>query len=77
VGINPTSLAINYNSGTLLTVNTLSNTVSVVDTQTMKTQATMGIGGSTQFAAAIHPLTNIAVITDQANNRVLFVPLPN
>jgi DNA-binding beta-propeller fold protein YncE len=77
VGINPTSLALNYNSGTLLTVNTLSNTVSVVDTQTMKTQATLGIGGSTQFAAAIHPLTNIAVITDQANNRVLFVPLPN
>ncbi len=77
VGINPTSLALNYNSGTLLTVNTLSNTVSVLDTQTMKTQATMGIGGSTQFAAAIHPLTNMAVITDQANNRVLIVPLPN
>jgi DNA-binding beta-propeller fold protein YncE len=77
VGINPTSLAINYNSGTLLTVNTLSNTVSVVDTQTLKTRATLGIGGSTQFAAAIHPLTNMAVITDQANNRVLLVPLPN
>ncbi len=77
VGINPTSLALNYNSGTLLTVNTLSNTVSVLDTQTMKTQATLGIGGSTQFAAAIHPLTNMAVITDQANNRVLIVPLPN
>jgi len=77
VGINPTSLAINYNSGTLLTVNSLSNTVSVVDSQTMKTRATMGIGGSTQFAAAIHPLTNMAVITDQANNRVLIVPLPN
>jgi DNA-binding beta-propeller fold protein YncE len=77
VGINPTSLAVNYNSGTLLTVNTVSNTVSVVDTQTFKTRATLGIGGSTQFAAAIHPLTNMAVITDQANNRVLIVPLPN
>jgi DNA-binding beta-propeller fold protein YncE len=77
VGINPTSLALNYNSGTLLTVNSLSNTVSVVDSQTMRTQDTLGIGGSTQFAAAIHPLTNVAVITDQANNRVLFVPLPN
>ncbi len=77
VGINPTSLALNYNSGTLLTVNSLSNTISVLDSQTMKTQATMGVSGSSQFAAAIHPLTNMAVITDQANNRVLILPLPN
>jgi YVTN family beta-propeller protein len=77
VGINPTSLALNYNSGTLLTVNSVSNTVSVVDTQTLKTRATLGIGGSTQFAAAIHPLTNMAVIADQTNNRLLIVPLPN
>jgi DNA-binding beta-propeller fold protein YncE len=77
VGINPTSLAVNYNTGTLLTVNTLSNTVSVLDTQTLRTQATMGIGGSSQFAAAIHPLTNMAVITDQVNNRLLILPLPN
>jgi YVTN family beta-propeller protein len=77
VGINPTSLAVNYNTGTLLTVNSLSNTVSVLDTQTLKTRATLGIGGSTQFAAAIHPLTNMAVITDQANNRVIIMPLPN
>jgi YVTN family beta-propeller protein len=77
VGINPTSLAVNYNTGTLLTVNSLSNTVSVLDTQTLKTRATLGIGGSTQFAAAIHPLTNMAVVTDQANNRLIIMPLPN
>ncbi len=77
VGINPTSLAVNYNTGTLLTVNSLSNTVSVLDTQTLKTRATLGIGGSTQFAAAIHPLTNMAVITDQSNNRLIIMPLPN
>jgi DNA-binding beta-propeller fold protein YncE len=77
VGINPTSLAVNPNTGTLLTVNSLSNTISVLDTQSLKTQATMSIGGSTQFAAAIHPLTNMAVITDQVNNRLLIVPLPN
>ncbi|MGA2427619.1 MAG: hypothetical protein ABSH13_03885 [Candidatus Acidiferrum sp.] len=77
VGINPTSLAVNPNTGTLLTVNSLSNTISVLDTQSLKTQATMSVGGSTQFAAAIHPLTNMAVITDQANNRLLIVPLPN
>jgi DNA-binding beta-propeller fold protein YncE len=77
VGINPTSLAVNYNTGTLLTVNSLSNTISVLDTQTLRTRTTMGIGGSSQFAAAIHPLTNIAVITDQTNNRLIIMPLPN
>lgn len=77
VGINPTSLAINPNTGTLLTVNSLNNTISVLDTQTLKTRATLGIPGSTQFAAAIHPLTNMAVIADSGNNRLLIVPLPN
>ncbi|MBV9885030.1 MAG: hypothetical protein JO119_00635 [Acidobacteria bacterium] len=77
VGINPTSLAVNPNTGTLLTVNSLSNTISVLDTQTLKTRNTLGVGGSTQFAAAIHPLTNMAVIADSANNRVLILPLPN
>ena len=76
VGINPTSLAYNFQTSTILTVNALSNTISIVDSQTFKTRATLGIGGSSQFAAAIHPLTNLAVITDQANNRVLLLPLP-
>jgi DNA-binding beta-propeller fold protein YncE len=76
VGINPTALAYNPQSSTILTVNALSNTVSIVDSQTFKTRVTLGISGSTQFAAAIHPLTNLAVIADQANNRVLLLPLP-
>jgi DNA-binding beta-propeller fold protein YncE len=76
VGINPTSLAYNVQSGTILTVNALSNSVSIVDSQTFKTIATLGISGSSQFAAAIHPLTNLAVIADQSNNRVLLFPLP-
>ena len=76
VGINPTALAYNFRTSTLLTVNALSNTISIVDSQTFRTRATLGIGGSSQFAAAIHPLTNLAVITDQANNRVLLLPLP-
>jgi DNA-binding beta-propeller fold protein YncE len=76
VGVNPTSLAYNYQSSTILTVNALSNTISIVDSQTFKTRATLGISGSSQFAAAIHPLTNLAVIADQANNRVLLLPLP-
>jgi DNA-binding beta-propeller fold protein YncE len=76
VGINPTALAYNPQSSTILTINALSNTVSIVDSQTFKTSATLGISGSTQFAAAIHPLTNLAVIADQTNNRVLLLPLP-
>jgi DNA-binding beta-propeller fold protein YncE len=78
VGVNPTSLALNFETGALLTVNSLSNTMSIVDTLTspFKTTETLGIGGSSQFAAAIHPRTNLAVVTDQANNRVLLLPMP-
>jgi DNA-binding beta-propeller fold protein YncE len=78
VGVNPTSLAFNFETGAILTVNTLSNTMSIVDTLTspFKTTETLGLSGSPQFAAAIHPRTNLAVITDQAHNRVLLFPMP-
>jgi DNA-binding beta-propeller fold protein YncE len=76
VGVNPTSLAYNFQTGTLVTTNTASNTISVVDSQTFTTRATLGIGASPQFAVAIHPRSNLAVIADQANNRVLILPLP-
>ncbi len=86
VGVNPTSLAYNYNTGLLVTVNSQSNTISLVDAQTLRTIATLPIGkppqifiaGSSnpQFAIAIHPRTNLAVIADQYNHVVLFYPLP-
>lgn len=76
VGINPTAIAYNFQTGTMLTVNALSNTISIVDSQTFRTKATLGIGGTSRFSAAIHTLTNLAVIADQANNRVLLFPLP-
>jgi YVTN family beta-propeller protein len=76
VGVNPTSLAYNFQTGTLVTTNTASNTISIVDSQTFTTRATLGIGASPQFAVAIHPRSNLAVIADQANNRVLILPLP-
>jgi DNA-binding beta-propeller fold protein YncE len=69
-------LSINSNSGTLLTVNAASNTISFVDTQTFLTKQTIGIGGSGKLSAAIHNLLNLAVIVDQTNNRVLLLPLP-
>jgi DNA-binding beta-propeller fold protein YncE len=76
VGINPNAIAYNFQTGTILTVNSLSNTISVVDSQTFTTKATIGIGGTSKFAAAIHTFTNLAVIADQANNRVILFPLP-
>jgi len=76
VGINPTSLAYNPQTGTIITVNTASNTISILDSQTFQTRATFGIGGSPLFAVAIHPRTNMAVIADQTNNRVVVYPLP-
>jgi DNA-binding beta-propeller fold protein YncE len=76
VGINPTSIAYNPNTGALITVNSRSNTISVVDTQTFRTRATLAIGSQSQFAAAVHSRTNLAVIADQQFNRLLLLPLP-
>ena len=76
VGINPNAIAYNFPTGTILTVNSLSNTISVVDSQTFATKATLGIGATSKFAAAIQTFTNLAVIADQANNRVILFPLP-
>ncbi len=76
VGINPNAIAYNFQTGTILTVNSLSNSISVVDSQTFATKATLGIGATSKFAAAIQTFTNLAVIADQANNRVILFPLP-
>src|SRR6266404_912510 len=76
VGINPMAIAYNFQSSTILTVNALSNSISIVDSQTFRTKATLGIGGNSRFSTAIHTLTNLAVIADQANNRVLLFPVP-
>jgi DNA-binding beta-propeller fold protein YncE len=78
VGVNPFSIAYNYQTGTLLSVNAAStgNSISVIDSQTQSTQATVGIGSQSQFAAAMDNVYGTAVIADQNNNRVLFVPMP-
>jgi DNA-binding beta-propeller fold protein YncE len=77
VGINPTSVAYNYFSSTIVTVNSISGTVSVVDIIDGHVHANMGLKGSQLGSVAIHPRTNIAVIVDQANNRLLLLPMPN
>lgn len=76
VGINPYSLGFNYQTGTMLTINSTSNTSSIVDSQSLKTTQTLGISSQSQFAVAVDNWFNTAVIADQNNNRVLFLALP-
>jgi DNA-binding beta-propeller fold protein YncE len=79
VGINPTSLALNPQTGAILTANSASNTISIVDSLSLpfKTHQTLGIPGSPTFGVAIDPFTNLGVIVDQANSRVFLFPMPN
>jgi DNA-binding beta-propeller fold protein YncE len=78
VGINPTALAVNPQSGAILTSNFAGKSVSIVDTvSAVKTVQTLGLPGSVQFGVAIDQFTNLAVIVDQAHNRVLLFPMPN
>jgi DNA-binding beta-propeller fold protein YncE len=76
VGINPYSLGFNYQTGTLLTINSTSNTASVVDSQNFKTRQTLGITSLSQFAIDVDNPTNTSVIVDQNNNRVVFLAMP-
>ena len=92
VGINPTAIAYNFRTSTLVSTNTASHTISVADFLAQKIRAvltlppataansylalTLAFQGALQYAVDIHPFTNIAVIADTANGRVLFVPLP-
>jgi DNA-binding beta-propeller fold protein YncE len=79
VGINPTSLALNPQTGAILTANAGSRTVSVVDTLSnpFRTRQTLGLPGSPQFGVAIDQFTNLAVVVDPVNNRVFLYPMPN
>ena len=76
VGINPTAIDYNYRSSTLVTVNTYSQTLSVMDFQSKTVKAIIPLSVSQQFGVAIDPVRNRALVVDQANNRVLIVPLP-
>ena len=76
VGFNPTSLDYNYRTSTLVTGNAMSQTLSVLDFLSGKVKAVIPLSLSQQFAVAIDPKTNRAVVVDQNNNRVLILPLP-
>jgi DNA-binding beta-propeller fold protein YncE len=92
IGINPTAIAYNFLTSTLASTNTASHTVTVTDFLGQKVRAvltlpptaaansnlalSLAFQGALQYALDIHPFTNIAIIADTANGRVLFVPLP-
>jgi DNA-binding beta-propeller fold protein YncE len=92
IGINPTAIAFNYLTSTLISTNTASHTVTVVDFLGKRIRAVLSLPpqlnvtpavagqlaltGALQFAVDIHPLTNLAVIADTASGRVLLVPVP-
>jgi len=86
VGINPTAVAYNYLASTIVSTNTLSHTVTVGDFLDRRIRAVLtlppapvnsnlALQGALQFAVDIQPLTNLAVIADTANGRVLFIPV--
>jgi DNA-binding beta-propeller fold protein YncE len=79
VGINPTSVAYNFNSSTLITANPLSQTISVVDFLDQTVRAVFSATPSSLFGVAIvqNPAqANLAVIADTTHNQLLMVPLP-
>ncbi len=78
-GINPASIAYNLQATEAVTINVASNTASVIEVNPNGSQVRdlLPLGGSTEQSVAIDPVTNIAVVADQANNRVLLVPLPH
>ena len=77
VGINPTALAYNVSQrSTLVTLNQLSQTMTVVDYLARQVRAVFPVTPSSQFGVDIHPQTNLAVVADPVNSRVLLLPLP-
>jgi DNA-binding beta-propeller fold protein YncE len=86
VGMNPSSLDYDYQTSTLVTANNASKTLSIIDyvcppsilntCSGPQVRSILALAGSPQFSIAIDPKLNLAVLVDQANNRVLLIPLP-
>ncbi len=88
VGIDPTAIAYNFQSGTGVTVNQATNTLSIFNfvatnppnsqlmINTAQVEIILPFGGSAEFSVAVNPLTNVAAVVDQANGRLLLIPLP-
>jgi DNA-binding beta-propeller fold protein YncE len=93
IGINPTAIAYNFLTSTLVSTNTASHTITVADFLAQKIRLvitlpptaptnadlalSLAFSGALQYAVDIQPFTNVAVIADTVNGHVLFVPLPH
>ena len=92
VGVNPTSVDYDFQTSTMMTVDSLSNTISVLDYDCPPTNVPNGCsnpvvrtavtgGSSTGIIGpntiAIDPLLDMAVIMDPDNNRILLMPIPH
>ena len=77
-GINPTSITYNFASSTLVTMNSVGSTMTVMDLLERRVRAVLPATPSSLslFSVAIHPFTNLAVVADSTHNRVLLFPLP-
>jgi YVTN family beta-propeller protein len=76
VGINPYSIAYNPYSSTLVTTNTQSGTMTVVDMLARQVRSVIAVNSDSQFAVAINPWTNVATVADAVDNTLIFIPLP-
>jgi YVTN family beta-propeller protein len=76
VGINPTSIAYNFRTSTLVTTNSLGQSMTVMDFLARQVISVFRMTPSSQFSVDIHPLTNLAVVSDSTNKRILLLPLP-
>jgi len=77
VGINPTSIAYNPFSSTLVTTNTESGTMTVVDLLARQIRAVLSVNSGSQFSVAINPWSNVAAVADAPDNELVFIPLPH
>jgi hypothetical protein len=89
VGISPALLAFNYQTSTIATMDPQSNSIVILDSQNLVPQTIFGpVSGTTpqsltantgaqQFGLAILQRTNLAVLVDQPNDRLLLIPLPH
>lgn len=86
VGMNPTALDYDYQTSTIVTANYMSTTMSIVayvcppgigtNCSTPQVRDILGLGASPQYSVAVDPKLNVAILTDDKNNRALIVPLP-
>jgi DNA-binding beta-propeller fold protein YncE len=76
VGIDPVSIGYNPATVTLVTGNAVSHTMTVVDFLDQTVRDVFPMAQVNVYGVDVHPLTNLAIVADPANNRVLLVPLP-